>query len=337
VARSSIRATLTLLLLGIFLQACGSESDPPTQHHGGFGRGGSGGAGDVGSTSNDSGTAGVAGAGQGGAGGGNPVDSACASFAAEACDRLAQCAPFYLAVGWGSVESCQRLLSESCSHFEAEGSPLEQTSCLQAIYGPGCAGIASAFGLPEVCVHPPGATQGGDPCAWNFDCESLGCSKQTACGACVSRGGEGATCQADEECPLTQVCHAGMCSARLDANAVCDGMDDRRCPLGTSCQGGRCAPRGAENEACSDQAPCNGAQGFYCVQSKCARVEFAAENEACDLNIPTVCPGGLFCSAASTCIQAAELNQPCGNGVGCRRPFFCAEGVCVYDTPNSCG
>lgn len=241
-----------------------------------------------------------------------------------------------MAVDWGSAQGCQVLVAASCRHFEEAAKPIDRAACLSALPEGRCDAVGSAQGLPELCVRPAGAAADGAACAWGFDCESLACRKDGACGTCSARGTADASCQETVDCALSDVCNSGKCQKRLDAGAACVDAMDRRCPLGMSCRDGKCSPSGVENEACSDLLRCNGALGFICVESVCKKIAIAGEGDACGLDVPATCAGGLFCAATNRCVKASTLDETCGDGVGCQLPYFCAAGTCTYDTPNTC-
>ena len=245
-----------------------------------------------------------------------PVVSTC-GYVATLCTKLATCAPFFLAAGYGDLAGCQDRLTKVCTEqSKSVGSGLNQTTMLA------CAAALDLASCQEILANTVtactfhGSLADGAACGDNTQCASGFCSHGgSLCGVCAARGSVGAACPSgsNDECQPGLVCSPGnLCAVPAALGATCD----------------------------DNTAPC--LMGSFCTTAKTCAVTVAAGQE---------CPGaylnildGTLCLGKSSPakpvlagqIGTAGVGQACGLTPGNDLPAtLCAPGSIPGCTPTA--
>jgi len=293
-------------------------------------------------------------AGSGGTSGNS--GSACADLAGKYCDRIAACAPGWLALfGLTDVAACQAYYTPGCDqalaapHSSWSASLAEQ--CATTIGAMTCPPVAYARGLPSLCLPHGGTFPDGAACSTGWQCAGGRCLTPEieyfdSCGTCATAIQANQSCNVDSilENPCADnnlVCLSGFCvpivsigdpcsySATCPANAYCDRTTNvcTKLPgLGQTC----------DPVAISFCDLSNG--GTYCNprSSTCEAVTAALVGGACD-GFTTQCSGD--CAAvgdagAGVCTARLPEGASCTPSDVCDLGGNCFDGVC---TVQSCG
>jgi hypothetical protein len=283
------------------------------------------------------------------AGDAGTVPQSCSALANIVCEAVSSCAPFFLTIFFGDMDTCASSLGANCEHFQEVGQPLDMTACSQALAAPYCHAVLSAgldfAGVPELCSLPRGSASAGASCGADTDCESLVCvgkglPQPDSCGSCAAAVGDGGSCDSAHVCTPDLVCNVTTCAAPAMPGSSCNKSSNLRCPGGTACVGGICQPHGSLDASCDNATGelCDEAHGLACKASACAEVVVASEGQPCGATAFADCAGGLFCHpSTSACVAESSLGGSCGDGgTSCLSPIYCNAGVCAYLPNDTC-
>ncbi len=334
----SLRALCFALSLPLLCQACGksgAHAQPSDTTGATAGAGADTGASKPDSDEPTKSTSGAVTA-AGASGTDEPNAQTCADLALAACQKLQDCAPFYLTTQYGTAADCDAALSAACGHFEGSATPVDRTACANAVNAPYCAVLDSVGGIPNVCTLGPGKGAAGDKCGRDADCKALRCDKKTSCGTCVGGAALGKACAGASDCQLGLLCSVGACAKPTAPGSTCDLKGSVLCPAGTFCVDGSCKPNGALGEACDVFSGCDGAHGLSCSNSKCVALKSLALGDSCSSAVKGRCVGGTFCGDAKTCEAAAGAGESCSDSKKCQAPLACVSGKCGYELASTC-
>lgn len=281
------------------------------------------------------------------------AEDACDDAANALCDKILECAPFYLSLSFSNRDACVARFKINCpTSFNAPGTsatPLQLSQCASAAKTALCEDIL-ARKPPEACRTVAGKLPDGNVCGHNGQCTNKLCriAKGSTCGACSSLGGAGSACEREEECDYGLDCIDKKCFARGLKGASCSATAP--CVGVFGCVNGICSPPLAAGAACEfkrDENPCDGAKGFYCSpRSKtCTQISTAPPGGQCELSLQsvTVCTAGSECkigvgATTGPCEAAAADGAACNESTGpkCQGPARCAGGVCTITDPSKC-
>jgi len=280
-------------------------------------------------------------------------DTACTSAANAICDKLQECAPFLITVGFASRDACVDRFKINCtSGFSAPGTsatPTRLQQCSTDARGATCEDIVSRT-LPESCRTVPGSLQDGNVCGNDAQCANKLCrvAKGSTCGACSSLGAAGAACESDGDCDYGLQCFDKKCLSRGRAGAACSATAPCIGTLG--CVNGVCATPLAAGAACTfkvGENSCDAGKGFYCnpTTSTCTQISTAGPGGQCEFGLKgiTACTSGSECKipvgqTTGTCAAAAADGATCNDDTGpkCLAPARCAAGICTIADPSKC-
>lgn len=281
------------------------------------------------------------------------ADSACDQTASAVCDRVGECAPFYLATAYDNREDCIARFKINCAtSFTANGTsatPSRLAECATAVRAASCVSLLGRD-LPDACKTAPGALSDGAVCGHDAQCKNRLCriARGSTCGACSSLGGTGTSCERDAECDYGLECVSKRCLAKGRSGVPCNAAAP--CVGSLGCVNGACGAPLAEGAACTfkaDENPCDGAKGFYCSPKteRCVKIEVVASNGRCEVSRDAVigCGGGAECKIAlgattGTCEAPAADGATCNDDKGpkCMAPARCTSGVCTIVDPAKC-
>jgi hypothetical protein len=342
--------------------ACGGSSDtlsgPPAA------AGGSGGAAGAAATAGASGVDGSAAtAGSGGSSDdvatGPTAQQACAQLAASLCERLATCAPAFLAVHYGDPPTCGSRLGPACVKALALPNTVKTPSwtaaCAAALSASSCADILLR-NTPAACIPPPGPLADGAVCGEDGQCASGLCAYalDQACGHCQKKGAAGGGCTRDDDCDVGLACADNkLCAVIGKAGAGCD--KNHPCSPDLSCLGagssqGSCTQAGGPGAQCDPKQQtkpgCDASHGLFCnpYTSVCQIVTYAKGGEPCGVvgNGYALCTASAMCKLASaysgTCLAAAADGAACDATAGplCVSLAHCVSHVCMPPEPGAC-
>jgi hypothetical protein len=342
-------ATPLIALSCAVLAACNSAEDSPqhatdggsgsASHLGGTGSAGAGsaGAGSAGAGSAGAGSAGADSAGGtggqsiGAAGGGGSSIGSCEELAAQACARLAECAPYYVEAYYADQETCRSLFAAICNDL-ASGSGVNFERCSQSLSS--CTAIVDQSGVPSWCWQPRGAVPLGGQCSNDTECDEGLCQREkgATAGACAAPGKAGASCEPPLRCAI------GLHCSPLDYSCFAPAADGQNCQFsfdcspGSSCKGERCGPSQLGDACDSALLPCAPAQS--CLLDQCAELPNADETHSCAAGFQ--CSGTKRCAVQQTgpldrtgeCRDAATEGATCDALTPCLEPLTCRSGKC---------
>jgi hypothetical protein len=273
----------------------------------------------------DAGPGSDAGPGDGGFDGG----AACTTYAAADCAYVAACEPGTFQATYGSMTTCQAVLTSTClNNVGAAGSawtPTWLSTCSTVLVNqttPCASGpVPLAVPAPNDGCGLVGSGAGGAPCGIDSQCESNSCSRVgTLCGTCAAPGTLGQPCGAGTAvaCQRGLSCSAkNVCATLVTLGAPCDQGVTSECVGGATCvvagadagtgtcqangvtAGAACNPLGFGAARCSDIA------GYVCN---------AGTNQ---------CQAIIYADAGAQCgVSDAGLEVDCWNGA-------CSNGVCA--------
>lgn len=178
----------------------------------------------------------------------------------------------------------------------------------------------SDAGVPSVACEHREDCPGGQVCTQDrfcAPCESNGqCRLKEMCSAetrvCTLRAGWGTECARNDECPLGEWCHQGLCQPR-NAVTLCPSGKREECPTGQRCQ--------LTNLVCEEDLGCL-ADTDCEVDEVCNTDLHACVPRCTEATASTVCAAGERC-AANRCVQCVESSE-CGAGLICDAAGRCA-------------
>ena len=196
--------------------------------------------------------------------------------------------------------------------------------CAGSCYDGVCCGAGDclAAGAPDCVGHDCVCPSNGDvACAGDATCCPDGCfdlqtdpdhcgACQTACAnptpACV--GGACASCTANSQCPVCQVCEGGQCVADASLQHTCTTP----CPSGEWCDAGACAAIQATVRLPDCQSVCGGSMEVCGQTVTCPPCNQCMPQTGCAFNSLADGPAGsaLYCSLSS-------LNFACSTNAEC--------------------
>jgi hypothetical protein len=280
-------------------------------------------------------------------------EDACDDAANALCDKLQECAPFFITIAFPNRDACVTRFKINCpTSFNAPGTsanPLQLSQCASAAKTALCEDIL-ARKPPESCRTALGKLPDGNVCGHNAQCSGKLCriAKGSTCGACSSLGAAGTACEREDECDYGLDCVDKKCLARGLKGASCSATAP--CVATFGCVNGVCSPPLASGAACEfkkDENPCDGAKGFYCSPRTrtCTQFSTATPGGQCELSLQniTVCTAGSECkigvgATTGPCEAAAADGAACNESTGpkCQGPARCAGGVCTITDPSKC-
>jgi hypothetical protein len=292
--------------------------------------------------------------GGGGGGGDTGVEAAQAvSDAANAyCQRAQACAPAYVTVEFGAVETCvTRLGLELTSELSAPGTsstPSQLESCAKALPQTSCGDLLGR-NSPTACQTLPGTLASGAGCAVDSQCTGTRCrvAPNMLCGTCTTPAPAGASCGVDADCQPQMTCLNGTCVLYGQEGATCSATAPCRPDLG--CVGGTCGTPSTVGTACQSSAECDQINGSFCDPSskQCATVGFGQPSGPCGLvgSQIVICQGpGSLCGGEAApsyegkCVPFAMDGTSCDVDAGplCDVAAVCSGGTCQLPNPASC-
>jgi len=327
------------------LWACNSTKN----HHQSSGAG-SGSASHVGDGSggkaNSSGALTVAGSGGGGSIGAAGYDGAdaaagapasiasCEDLGAQACARLAECAPYYVDSYYADQDTCRSLFSSVCSDLAKGPMGVSFERCAESLSS--CTAIMEQRGIPAWCWQPQGAVPLGGKCAVDTDCEAGLCQreKSATAGTCSAAAKVGEGCEPPARCAI------GLRCGEPDHVCIVPAADGQKCKSSFDCLPGsscgeseRCAPSKVGDPCISGLAPCTPAQ--TCLLDQCAELQNADDTHSCVNGFQ--CSGKQRCAVQQTeqlertgeCRDAATAGATCDAQTPCLEPLTCRSGKCT--------
>ena len=332
---------LSTLTMGI---AC--SDDTPS------GSGGAGGAGGSAGASAAGGNAGASIAGSGGGGGttggaggsssdgGMTAESACAEYAAVACEKYSKCLPGYFATAFGDMNTCLSRWAEGwCApRLKVSGSgdtPATTLACAAARRAITCAEwIDGSYSL-DVCLPQAGTLPNGATCGTSGQCQSRYCAitRGAACGKCAPTAAAGGACTTGDGCTGDLQCINDVCVPMPKLGDACS----LTCAYGLQCLNGRCVATAKAGESCLTK-PCDPYGAIECIQGVCQVLQYGNAGDSCDPRIGRSCSRMGFCQPNLTCSAGARDGEACAESGG---PFCipfaqCMSGVCKVPDPALC-
>jgi hypothetical protein len=224
------------------------------------------------------------------------------------CAKLAACAPFLLAAGYGDQAGCNARVTKICT---------EQTK-------------SDGTGMSEPNLAACEAALGTATCAEVY---------ANSVAACVFHGtyADGANCGDSSQCQSGFCDHTaglcGKCAPKSAAGGPCGAAGNDQCQSGLVCSsGGTCVAPASVGAACDDAtAPC--LPGSFCTTAKTCALTVAAGQECpgayLNLTDGTICFGKSTAASPqlSTQFGAAGTGEVCGLAPGTGLPpTLCAPG-----------
>jgi hypothetical protein len=282
------------------------------------------------------------------------------------CAKLAACAPFLLAAGYGDLAGCNARVTQICTEQnKSDGSGMSEpnlAACEAALATASCADVYA--NRVAACVFH-GDYADGATCGDNSQCESGFCDHGGGlCGVCAPKSAAGGPCGAagNDQCQTGLVCSSGsVCVAPASVGGACDDAT-APCLPGSFCTTAKtCALTVAAGQECPG-AYLNLADGTVCFgKSTAASPQLATQlgavgpGEPCGLApgtglSPTLCaPGGVpACTLTSGAItlfglptkgQCAKLfddGHTCTAGTECMTGAQCIAGTCQIPSGRQC-
>lgn len=284
------------------------------------------------------------------------AETACDEMARALCDKLAACAPGFLAPSYGDVATCVARNKLTCplkiGLAGSSATPVRVRECARAYPTAPCEAFTHPLTLPAPCLPAPGALPDGAPCGDSAQCKSAHCHFEQVgfnppeCGTCAPRAGQGMPCAGDD-CQAGLVCAGnfpGTCAKEADLSQPCDFATP--CRFGLLCAGGFCARPPRVGGACESSEDCDRTQGHACSPTYhvCQPGKLAKGGQRCGPVVDDVylCTGGSQCSPpqGGTCVGPVRDGDKCDSGAGsvnpCLTPASCLGGVCKIDDPRKC-
>jgi hypothetical protein len=346
-----------ILVAGGAFAAAACSDDPQattgtnaTSTASGGGEGGAGGSGEGGK--GGSGQGGEGGSGQGGqggqGGGGNPVvpSKECLAAGQAICDKLNECAPFFITIAYPDLATCAERSALSCQlDTGLPGSGLdamEVQACADAIGPASCDDLFA--GDIAACAPQSGTVPNGSACGSETQCQSKFCDvdESGTCGTCKPTVPDGGSCAMNgDACEPPLACAEDQtCATKAKSGEIC-GMD-KPCVENLACSVGICGEGGKMGDICSPMLPCATSAGLNCnlMTNMCEPFAVADVGQACGFAMGkiTLCKGGATCSANDVCVAPAKDGEACGGAmdVGCLSPAKCTNDVCTVPDLSTC-
>ena len=210
-------------------------------------------------------------------------ETACNDAASSLCDKIGECAPFFLTVGFTDRAQCIARFKGTCTtSFSAPGTsatPDRYAQCARDVKTAACADILGRT-YPEACRPTAGTLADGAPCGTNAQCKNKLCRVplEATCGACSSLGAAGADCERDDDCDWSLECVGKKCLAKGKEGFACSA--GAPCSGTLACNAGVCAQPLGAGATCTfrqNENPCDGAKGSFChpVTKVCTQIEAA--------------------------------------------------------------
>ena len=325
--------------------ACSEDAAAPDGSLG-SGASASGSSGDAGR----SGSAGVASAGAAGAAGSGAAGSgaaplgSCDAYAASYCERLAECAPYYVRRTYEDSVTCVPLLTQVCEADAADSiGASDLAECTRALADADCEELLGDP-LPG-CERAPGDLAVGDPCQAPAQCESGSCAfSGNVCGTCTR------TLEAEAPCEgVLQGCAPGL-GCDVEGSGQCQPLQRREqgqscdsslqvCAPGLFCSSSAtCRPLLEDRAACvAEPSGCDGRRALFCLDGVCGPLAvFVEPGEPCGVDgspFPR-CGDPFYCDPDSNdCVRRARAGEPCEAdpvaGSTCEVDLTCVQGECV--------
>jgi hypothetical protein len=197
-------------------------------------------------------------------------------------------------------------------------------------------------GVGDACEGALGAPCKGDlACASNVCASGVCCDMPCAgqCSSCAALGGavqdgvctplDAVPCEDGDPCTTNDLCAAGVCTAEP---VVCPPSGPCLTSAGCDPITGACVyPPVADGTLCDDGNGCS--QGDLCTKGTCAGVA------PVDCPPPAPCHSLIGCDPGDgSCDYALVADgTACDDGDGCTQVDTCKNGVCVGESPVSCG
>jgi len=311
-----------------------------------------------------------------GDGGEAPADAAPSPDAAPAqpcehalalCTKLAECAPFLLAAGYGDLAGCaDRLLKVCVAQSQSDGSGMTLDHILACEAALASATCDDVFANNVPACNFRGSYLDGAACGDSSQCASGFCNHAgNLCGVCAPRGGSGTACPSggNDECATGLVCSSGkVCAAPARPGTACDDAT-APCLAGSFCTTAKtCALTVAAGAECPG-AYFDARNGTFCFGKStpdspqlAAQIGAAGKGETCGLAPatgapPTLCaPGSVAaCKASSgsiqlfgiptdgTCVALTEDGYTCdATKPPCSAGAQCIAGTCQIPSGRYC-
>lgn len=282
------------------------------------------------------GSAGLAGSGADSAGGPSAevVIANCDDLGAHACERLEQCAAFYIQAYYGDISTCQQFFSQLCAGSSPESRP-SFARCGKQIAS--CSEIRRAKGVPPACYLAAGQSSIGETCLLDTDCAEGLCER--------AKGDEAGECavpaELGEECVAPTRCQVGLFCSPLDETCVQPRPDGQACASPFECEfGAQCT----EQRTCVTKQPgdscapplVNCPPGQACLLDECVEIQWAGDQEPC-ASSNKECVGLTRCASEwitdlqqiTECRPVQALGEACAAGQPCVEPLVCRSGTCA--------
>ncbi|MFO0675588.1 MAG: hypothetical protein U0169_03580 [Polyangiaceae bacterium] len=279
---------------------------------------------------------------------------ACRTFAEAACSKRDICGQLDIAIGFGSLDTCQVATRADCERrLGAPGSAMTAAStlaCAQSLPELACDRFRAGR-LPDSCLHPRGSLDAGAPCIFDDQCASGTCTstRLDGCGTCDSKvaAKEGQACTDETPCEAPLACVGGACTTLRIQDESCDASHP--CAGGWTCASSKCA-RGAGLDApCGGEGgpSCDTTSGLVCdpAANRCRRLVVASNGRPCGRvgESLVLCDQGGTChegaDGTSTCVDPVEFGGECHTlpTQHCRPPSTCnGSNRCQVVGPKDC-
>lgn len=299
-----------------------------------------------------------------------PSDSKVAQMCDHAgaiCTKLAECAPFLLAAGYGDLPTCAARLASVCteqSKSTGSGMTLASVLACEAALAVASCNDVYANRLPACAFR--GSFPDGATCGDHTQCSSGFCSRAgNLCGVCTAKVGNSGACPTgnNDECQSGLVCSSGkLCVPPVAVGAACDDAT-APCLTGSFCTAAKtCALTVAVGEKCPGTY-LNLANGTLCWAKDAPsspqlaiQLGAAGKGEPCGLNPgngapATLCaPGGVPGCTPTTgsidllgmptqgqCAAPREDGFTCSTSTACMTGALCINGTCQIPSGRYCG
>jgi len=319
-----------------------------------------------GSSTSSSGASGGS-SGSSGSSGGGLSQASVDAYAGAICDKLQQCAPFFVTGQYGDVATCKtRVALGFKDELLLPDTTINDTNgkaCIDAYAAASCETVFSGAGVPACDFK--GTRANGAACGSDTQCQSGSCYKalegdggsatRATCGTCKAPVAENGDCSA-AECERGLSCIANKCVRPVKENGDCIPAE-KPCESTLNCVSGKCVKPLALGAACENGANknrCDGFQGAFCKPTvgnpsagTCAKFTFAAVGAQCGLDTATFeytqCTGSSCVTAAGsskgTCTAYLKDGDACDLTSGkasCQNPASCKSGKCTISDAASC-
>ena len=307
----------------------------------------------------------------GGGGGGGAAEVTCDTTGCQVC-RQGELGPVCYAYSCDSANRCpDGYACSEAGNCEPEEDPgtCPTQCCAHADCTPGmlCSGTGICITPPAPdcddehpcgvglvcqdgdCVEPPpecavdSDCDPGERCT-DGDCEAIAfpprpqdrCLFSSDCGptgTCIDGDCHFPCAEADDSCPVTQICVVGLCLTMTGSPGECvTGADCEG--EGAKCIDGTCRPGCAADTDCDLHERCNAARAicepdprpiYQCLASQ----DCADGNECVDGRCLLPCDGGTECGSRSACLEGYCAPQyRCLDAADCAGSESCVNGYC---------